>query len=417
MNQLDKSESGYVIDPDADCYVGSVISDIEIICVTGTNVIASGRRYGRRWFLKGLREDLRDSAVMLRQLRKEFEIHSRLRHPSVVQSVGLENVDGLGLCIVEEWVEGVTLAEALRKGDLDSAARRRVIRDLTAAVAYLHSRGIVHRDLKPSNVMIREVGREIVLIDFGLADTTDYVEIKGAAGTPGFISPEQMESGGANPADDVYSLGVIMAEMTPRYAAIARLCMDRADRRPADAGVLLPMLRRRDRRPGLLVRALIISVVALIAGVTVWRIRSIERAARDSEKKLRELTVTNSDNLALISSLQDSLSSVNGHLATTLGQLAEITEYENLKRSSLDAGCRLIDRKLSQADSDVFSRLTSQETYNYKVLELIDEIKTVADDYCASLRSAPLTPEDLEKLRIDLHDYQIIKILLLSAKQ
>lgn len=378
--------------------------------MTRTNVIASGRRYGRRWFLKGLREELRDSAVMLRQLQKEFEIHSRLRHPSVVQAAGLEYVDGLGLCIVEEWVDGMTLQEALHKGGLNSSERRRIIRDLTAAVACLHSRGIVHRDLKPSNVMIRDIGSEIVLIDFGLADTTDYVELKGAAGTPGFISPEQMASGGASPADDIYSLGVIMAEMTPCYAGIARRCMSRADKRPADARVLLRMLRKRDRRPKILAVTVAVMVAAAIAALAVRRAVSLEQAARDSDMKLRELMLTNTGNVALISSLQDSLSSVQADLDSAREGLAQIARYDNLRRSTLDSGCRLVDRMLSRADREIFSRLTSPEIYNYKILELISEIKTAADDYCTSAGPAALSPDDTERLRLDLHNYQIIRI-------
>lgn len=112
---MNQSESGFIGTPETDGNIGSQMRDIEVIRVSKTNVIARGRRYGRQWFLKGLREGLRDSAVMQRQLQKEFEIHSRLRHPSVPQLVGLENIDGLGLCIVEEWIEGVTLHEALQQ--------------------------------------------------------------------------------------------------------------------------------------------------------------------------------------------------------------------------------------------------------------------------------------------------------------
>ncbi|MDE7397553.1 MAG: serine/threonine protein kinase, partial [Muribaculum sp.] len=214
-------ESGYIGSIESDCYVGSTFRDVEVLRTTKINIIARGRRYGRMWLLKGLREEYRDSTAMQRQLQKEFEIHSRLLHKSIVHIAGMEKVDGLGLCIVQEWVEGITLAEAMQTGQINSAERRRIIHELTEAVAYIHSQGIVHRDLKPANVMIRDIGREIALIDFGLADTSDYVEIKAPAGTVGFISPEQEDTGGANPADDVYSLGIIMAELTPGYTAIA----------------------------------------------------------------------------------------------------------------------------------------------------------------------------------------------------
>lgn len=101
MSRREETESGYIGTPDIDRYTGSDIQDVEVIRLTKNNVIARGCRYGRQWFLKGLREELRDSYRMQRQLQKEFEIHSRLRHPSVVQVVGLENINGLGLCIVQ----------------------------------------------------------------------------------------------------------------------------------------------------------------------------------------------------------------------------------------------------------------------------------------------------------------------------
>lgn len=132
------SESGYIAQEHPECYLGSAVHDVEIIRVTATNVLARGRRYGRQWFLKGLREDYRDSMAMRRRLFKEFELHSRLQHHNIVQAVGLEEIEGLGLCIIQEWLEGITLRDALRSGTLTSADILRVIRELTAAVAYLH---------------------------------------------------------------------------------------------------------------------------------------------------------------------------------------------------------------------------------------------------------------------------------------
>ena len=219
---IEERESGYLGPDEVECYVGSEMHDVEVLRITGSNVIARGRRYGRVWFIKGLREELRRSTAMRRQLLKEFDIHSRLHHPSIVRAMGLEEIEGLGLCIVQEWIDGITLREALRNETLSSHDRRRIVHEVTEAVAYLHSRGVVHRDLKPSNVMIRDIGHEVVLIDFGLSDSDDYVEGKQPAGTPGFISPEQEVSGGADPADDVYSLGVMIREVYPRYTSVAR---------------------------------------------------------------------------------------------------------------------------------------------------------------------------------------------------
>lgn len=71
MNRPDNSESGFVSLPEAACCLGSAIRDVEVFRVTNTNVIARGRRYGRQWLLKGLRDDLRGSAIMQRQFQIE----------------------------------------------------------------------------------------------------------------------------------------------------------------------------------------------------------------------------------------------------------------------------------------------------------------------------------------------------------
>ncbi|MDE6023273.1 MAG: hypothetical protein K2G13_07200, partial [Muribaculaceae bacterium] len=133
MIESDGQESGYIGMEESGCYIGSEMRDVEILHITATNVIARGHRYGRQWFIKGLREEFRESTAMRRQLFKEFEVDSRLRHPSVVQAVGLEEIEGIGLCIVQEWVEGITLLEALRQGGLNARARRLLMLRLTEA--------------------------------------------------------------------------------------------------------------------------------------------------------------------------------------------------------------------------------------------------------------------------------------------
>lgn len=412
MNQLE-TESGYIALSATDCHTGSSITNPEVIRVTKTNNLARGRRYGRQWFLKGLREELRDSAVMQRQLQKEFEIHSRLRHPSIVQVIGLENVDGLGLCIVEEWVDGITLHEALSHNKLKSSERRRIIRNLVEAVAYLHSQGVVHRDLKPSNIIIRDIGKEMIIIDFGLSDTSDYVELKGAAGTPGFVSPEQIKSGGADPADDIYSIGVIMKILTPHYSSIARRCMAPAGKRPADAGQLQKMILSHDRRPKIIMG--LIGVLAVVAAIVfgVLRIHTLEQSAYDSAEKVSKLRTENSENLALIASLNDSLSLVRGYLDEVNDELARITDYEKLKKSIYSDGCRRIDDIMIRADRNVFSKISrgDLQSFNENLSSLLRMLEAAVDEYYRRQgKTSTLSKEDVESLRMNLYNYEALKL-------
>lgn len=412
MNQFEEPESGYIGAKEYVFYTGSAMQDVEVLHVTKTNVIARGRRYGRQWFLKGLRAEFRDSASMKRLLFKEFEIHSRLYHPSIVRLVSLEEIEGIGLCIVQEWVEGLTLSEVLRNGELSSTDRRRIIHELTAAVAYLHSKGVVHRDLKPANVMFRDVGRELVLVDFGLADSSDYIELKQPAGTAGFVSPEQISRGGANPSDDVYSIGVIIRETCPHYDRISRRCIGPSTRRYADAGKLLQALRRRDRMPKSVLSIAIAATLMTISFFAVKQIISLENSARESDSLMSELSEKNARNTALVSTLQDSLSGVHLRLADAENELTEVKEYERLRAETLSRGYRLVDNALKKADREVFSKLTSADVSGYTplLIKLTDRLGNTIENYHSSLAGSALSRDDAAKIKADMYNYQAIKL-------
>jgi serine/threonine protein kinase len=114
--------------------------------------------------LKGLKESYRNDAVYQVLLQKEYEITSQLQHPMIVSVFSLEEVEGLGLCIVMEWIEGLTLKEWLAQGNHSRKQRRHVADMLLEALAYVQSRQTQHRDLKPSNIMLTHDGQHLKLI-------------------------------------------------------------------------------------------------------------------------------------------------------------------------------------------------------------------------------------------------------------
>lgn len=197
-------------------------SDFTPIPCKGFNILCKAKRYGRWWVLKGLKEPYRQDENYKNLLHKEFDILISLQHPNIVSAYSMEEIPKMGTCIVMEWIDGITL-EHWSGSKTEGEA---IYLQLLDAVHYIHAKQIVHRDLKPSNIMITHNGNHVKLIDFGLSDTDDFAILKQPAGTPGYISPEQIASQQADIRNDIFSIGCILEKILPSkpYTAIIKRC-------------------------------------------------------------------------------------------------------------------------------------------------------------------------------------------------
>ena len=234
-------------------------TDFSILPSRGYSLLVRANRHGRWWMLKGLKESYRNDAVYQVLLQKEYEITSQLQHPMIVSVFSLEEVEGLGLCIVMEWIEGLTLKEWLAQGNHSRKQRRHVEDMLLEALAYVQSRQTQHRDLKPSNIMLTNDGQHLKLIDFGLSDTDSHTILKAAAGTEGYMAPDG--------SSDIYSLGCILRELRIGWLSlmVIRKCCAPSNRRYTDVETIKRDLHRCWVGPKWIL--LIICLVALATGL------------------------------------------------------------------------------------------------------------------------------------------------------
>ncbi|MEP7041592.1 MAG: serine/threonine-protein kinase [Dokdonella sp.] len=153
-----------------------------------------------------------------RRFRSERLALAQLRHPGIARLIE-GGVTAAGVpYIALELIDGKPITEYAREQRLDLRHRLQLFVAVCRAVEAAHRALIVHRDLKPSNVLVTHDG-DVKLLDFGIAKLLDaeadedVTHTQHHAMTPAYAAPEQFSHGAITTATDVYSLGVLLAEL------------------------------------------------------------------------------------------------------------------------------------------------------------------------------------------------------------
>ncbi|MBQ7537585.1 MAG: serine/threonine protein kinase [Treponema sp.] len=175
---------------------------------------------------------IKGNATIRERFKREAQILLDMQSPYIVHLFDYF-VEGNSHYIVEEFVDGLSLAQVIEKQvSLGTELSLLVFLDACYALKFAHARGIVHRDIKPGNILISRRA-EVKLADFGIAASDDIEEIAVTKserivtkvaedvtqtgvtlGTPAYMSPEQiMDSRSVDNRADIYSMGVMLYEM------------------------------------------------------------------------------------------------------------------------------------------------------------------------------------------------------------
>lgn len=186
---------------------------------TGMVYLSHDPYYRRDVAIKVYNTEENLDADRARVSRKMFfnEAHmvGMLQHPNILPIYDAGEEDGK-YYVVTEHIQGArTLAAYCRPDNLlrvDDVVE--IIYKVAKALHYAHGRGVIHRDIKPSNVMLT-IDNDVRIIDFGIAICADADEsrIEGIAGSPSYMSPEQVQSEDLTSASDIYSLGAVLYEL------------------------------------------------------------------------------------------------------------------------------------------------------------------------------------------------------------
>jgi serine/threonine-protein kinase len=173
--------------------------------------------------LKLLHPQVADDEDALVRFSREARVAASLDHPSSVAVLDFGE-DERRLYLVMELVDGESLRARMQRGKLAVDTAATIVRQVATALGAAHRIRLVHRDIKPENVILPTgtPAPPAKVVDFGLAfilDTDDArrvgrVTLDGmVAGTPAYMSPEQVRGGSIGPPSDIYSLGCMLYEL------------------------------------------------------------------------------------------------------------------------------------------------------------------------------------------------------------
>ena len=166
-----------------------------------------------------------DTRDVVARFESERQALALMDHPAIAKVFDAGSTTEGRPYFVMEYVPGLTITAYCDKHKLSTRQRLELFILVCDGVQHAHQKAILHRDLKPSNILVGEVDGKPAprIIDFGVAKATAqrltadtmFTQVGVIVGTPGYMSPEQADSAGADvdTRTDVYSLGVVLYEL------------------------------------------------------------------------------------------------------------------------------------------------------------------------------------------------------------
>jgi serine/threonine protein kinase len=251
--------------------------------------------FEKQLVLKLLQGRYAENPRVVEMFLDEARLAAKLNHPSIVHVYDVAEADGVKF-IAMEYIHGETLTDIIRRGVavqnyLPLEHGLHIISQAAAGLAYAHGHfdaagvplRIVHRDVSPSNILVSYEG-QTKIVDFGIARIQDQIREESGMrpGKASYMSPEQVAGEGADYRSDIFSLGIILYEISLGQR-LWRGPADAVMRRIVEETIAPPTSVRRDYPP-----ALELIVMRALEKSPADRYQSAEEMRNDLEEFLDE---------------------------------------------------------------------------------------------------------------------------------
>ena len=362
----------------------------------GNSRIFTANNHGKKVIVKALKAECADDAACKASLRQEYETTSMLDNKYIRKAIDFTNIEGLGDCIVFEYVEGKSLAEHVRVGTLSEKQVKSILTEVCDGLNFLHRNGLVHCNLNPENVMVSANDGHVKLIDIGVPETKQDADRELLIKEMEFVAPEIIKGEDFDSRADIYSIGKIMEfigerNISKQFHAAATHCTQFSKEQRFDT---ISDVRSAISKGHSFVKIIILVVVAaIVAALAIIYVPKI-RANVEKERAERRVVEFNRE-----------LEKIQGELPGLCEKYAMQSINEPIAVDWSEDSLRLVEGLMPYLAIDEYKAKALQVMERQRVgIErsreadfeqlLLSEFKSTNDSLAVKMRSALVDPTD-----------------------
>ena len=329
----------------------------------GNSRIFTANYNGKKVIVKALKQEYIDDAACKESLRQEYETTSMLENKYIRRALDFVQIEGLGDCIIFEYIDGKSLAEHVRVGTLSEKQVKSILTEVCDGLTYLHRNGLVHCNLNPENILVTANGYRSKLIDLGIPETKQDADRELLIKEMEFVAPEIIKGEDYDSRADIYSLGKIMEfigerNISKQFGAVATHCTQFSkEQRFDNISDVRSAISKGHSFVKIIILVLLAAALGVLAFIYVPKIKNnveqerSERLKHDFEREVKEIRDATDDlcNKYALKSLDES---------TTFDWSEDSLKY-----------------------ADRLRRFLSMDEYKDEALNLLREQRTAIEDH------------------------------------